>query len=34
MTPATFFDLIELYNEEVKRLNGDKEVNFGMKGMS
>lgn len=33
MSPATFFDMIELYNEETKKLNGDKEVNYTMKGI-
>lgn len=30
LSPSVFFDLIELLNEETKKANGEKEINFNI----
>ena len=31
MNPSTFFDILELHNEEAEKLSGDKSAYFGVK---
>lgn len=32
MMPYVYYDLIELYNEEIKRTSGEKNIDFNLRG--